>query len=70
MEKTKTEPRAMNEVEAAIYIGMSRNYLRQDRMKNKKRIRVKGPRFARIGRRVLYLRDDLDKWLQDHIIER
>jgi len=62
--------RAMSEIEAAIYIKMSRSFLRQDRMNGIRLNRTPGPRYVRIGRRIRYLIDDLDQWLTDHIVER
>jgi len=69
-ENIQTATRAMSEIEAAIYIKMSRSFLRQDRMNGIRHNRTPGPRFVRIGRRIRYLKDDLDQWLQDHIVNR
>jgi len=62
--------RAMSEIEAAIYIKMSRSFLRQDRMNGIRHNRTPGPRFVRIGRAIRYLKDDLDKWLEAHAVNR
>jgi len=62
--------RALDEKETAIYIKMSRSFLRQDRMNGPRENRTPGPRYARIGRRIRYLIDDLDQWLLDHVVER
>jgi len=69
-EQTQAAKRAMSEMEAAIYIKMSRSFLRQDRMNDIRHNRTPGPRYVRIGRRIRYLIDDLDQWLTDHIVER
>ena len=56
--------RALSEHEAADYIGMSRSFLRQDRMNGHREGRTPGPPFLRIGRAIRYLIDDLDAWLE------
>jgi hypothetical protein len=45
---------------------MSRSFLRQSRMNGKRKNRTAGPPFLKIGRKVLYLADDLDDWLLEH----
>ncbi len=70
IENTPATKRAMSEIEAAIYIKMSRSFLRQDRMNGFRHDRTPGPRFVRIGRYIRYLRDDLDAWLEAHLIDR
>ena len=63
---TQPQRRGFSEAEAAIYIGMSRSFLRQARMDGERLNRTPGPPFSKIGRKVLYLRDDLDTWLEEH----
>ena len=58
--------RGLSEAEAAQYIGMSRSFLRQARMHGTRKNRTPGPPFTKIGRKVLYLKDDLDAWLEAH----
>ena len=58
--------RLLTEKQAAPYIGMSRSFLRQSRMNGKRQNRTAGPPFLKIGRKVLYLADDLDAWLLEH----
>lgn len=58
--------RGFCEAEAAHYIGMSRSFLRQARMDGRRLNRTPGPPFSKIGRKVLYLKDDLDRWLEQH----
>ena len=58
--------RFLTEKQAAPYIGMSRSFLRQSRMNGKRQNRTPGPPFLKIGRKVLYLADDLDAWLLEH----
>ncbi len=62
--------RVLNEKEAAQYIGMSVSYLQKDRMNGELPGRTLGPRYAKLGKRVVYLREDLDAWLQAHVVNR
>ena len=55
--------RAYTEAEAAAYIGMSRSFLRQDRMNGTRERHAEGPSWIRIGRAIRYLKEDLDCWL-------
>ncbi len=54
-----TQQRALRETEAAAYIGYSKFYLRECRMGRL----GPGPKYIKINRKVLYLREDLDEWL-------
>lgn len=47
--------------EAAAYCRLSRSYL--DHL----RVRGDGARFAKMGKRVVYLRADLDQWLASRL---
>ena len=58
--------RLLTEKQAAPYIGMSRSFLRQSRMNGRRQNRTPGPPFLKIGRKVLYLAEDLDTWLLEH----
>lgn len=58
------------ERETAEYIGMSRSFLRQDRMNGIRENRTLGPKFLKIGRSVRYLKEDLDNWLDQRRINR
>jgi len=69
-ENIQDAKRAISEAQAAHYIGMSRSFLRQDRMNGPRENRTPGPRFIRIGKRIRYLRDDLDAWLEAHVVDR
>jgi predicted DNA-binding transcriptional regulator AlpA len=64
-QENRIEPRAITEIEAAKYIGMSRSYLAQSRMDGKRDNRTMAPPFIKIGRSVRYLREDLDNWLDN-----
>ncbi|WP_028886763.1 helix-turn-helix transcriptional regulator [Teredinibacter turnerae] len=59
------QPKALTEIEAARYIGMSRSFLAQARMEGKRENRTPAPPFIKIGRSVRYLRSDLDQWLDN-----
>lgn len=55
--------RGLNEKQAAIYLGLSAQYLRISRMAKSQK---DAPPFVKIGARIIYLRDDLDQWLESH----
>lgn len=65
-----TNKRGFTEQEAAQYIGMSRSFLRQDRMNGFRKQRTPGPNFVKIGKSVRYLKEDLDAWLESYRITR
>lgn len=64
--QTPPDARGLNEVEASVYLGVSRSSLRQGRMDGERQNRMPSPPFVKAGRRVIYLRDDLDAWLERH----
>ena len=49
--------RFLNEIEAASYLALSRSYLRKSRMKKDP---LPGPRWRRLGRKIIYDVRDLD----------
>jgi predicted DNA-binding transcriptional regulator AlpA len=53
----------LSEADTAHYIGMSRPWLRLQRM------RGTGPTYIRIGRAIRYDVKDLDAWLAKHRVE-
>jgi len=56
---------ALSEKDAAIYIAMSRSFLRQGRMNGDRENRTPTPPYLKIGSRsVRYLKEDLDRWLE------
>lgn len=59
----------LTEKEAAIYIGMSRSFLRQDRMQSIRLHRTPGPSYVKFGRTIRYRQQDLDQWILQHRIE-
>lgn len=65
-----TEKKTLKEKEAAVYIGMSQSFLRQDRMNGYRKNRTKGPSFVQIGRTIRYSIEDLDEWIKKHRVVR
>ena len=63
-------PRAIDTPAAAKYMGLSQEFLRQSRIYGDRDGRTPGPSFIRIGRKVMYLVDDLDRWLEERRVER
>lgn len=63
-ETPKIDRRGYSEAEAAHYLGVSRISLRQGRMEGRRENRMPPPPFVRLGRKILYLKDDLDHWLE------
>ena len=68
-QKELITPVALQEQDAAHYLGMSRSFLRQSRMNSNPRGRTPGPAFIRQGRAIRYLVTDLDNWLQQNRVE-
>lgn len=58
--------RAMSSADAAEYLGLSESTLRQSRMDGRRENRIPPPPFVKVGKKILYLRDDLDTWLESH----
>lgn len=54
--------RALNCQEAADYIGMSTKWLWEARAQRS----MNGPPYVKIGRNIRYLKDDLDRWLEQY----
>jgi len=59
------DKRSFTEKEAALYIGMSRSFLRQDRMNGFRKGRTPGPNYIRFDRSIRYLKEELDAWLNN-----
>ena len=53
----------LNERDAAAYIGMSVQYLRQSRIRGTTKC-TSAPPFIRVGKVIRYLPADLDAWLE------
>ena len=54
------QPRALSTPDAGRYVGQSEGYLKKAR---RGLTDIPGPKFRKIGKRVVYLREDLDTWL-------
>lgn len=65
-DRQKTATRTMTEAEAAIYLGVSRISLRQGRCEGARHKRMPLPPHIKLGRKILYLIADLDRYLQDY----
>lgn len=67
--KKKIEKLTFDTHEASEYLGISESALRQSRMKGEARSfdsnKMICPPHVKIGRKVLYLKADLDKWFSD-----
>jgi len=59
-------PHAMSEAEAATYLGVSKISLRQGRCDGRRDNRMPPPPYVKLGRKILYLREDLDFFLATH----
>ena len=59
----------LDEIEAAAYTGISISSLRKGRMNGKRDNYVEPPPYLKLGRRVGYLKTDLDTWLLSHRVE-
>jgi hypothetical protein len=60
----------ITEKSAANLLGVSPSFLRMARLRGTVGGRTPGPSYYRLGRRVLYCRADLEKWLAAHRIDR
>lgn len=58
--------RGFSEEETAHYLGISRASLRQGRMEGRRANRLPTPPYVKLGRKILYLKDDLDRWLEEN----
>jgi hypothetical protein len=63
------KPRALSEGDAAIYANISVSALRKCRIDGARKNHIEPPPFVRLGRRIVYLIDDLDVWLEKHRVE-
>lgn len=57
-------PKSLSPKSAAIYIGLSEQTLRKQRSVGHQQGRMPQVPYLRAGRRVLYLVEDLDRWLE------
>ena len=59
-------PRGVSEADAATILGLSVSTLRKSRMNGVRERHVPPVPFVRAGRRVIYLLEDLENWIQVH----
>lgn len=59
----KTTKRGFKDYEAATYLGISVSLLRKARCDGRLIGQVPLPAYIKVGKSVLYLREDLDTWL-------
>ena len=59
--ETQIEPRGLNTASAARYLGLSTSFLEKARINQ---TTTPGPKFRRKGKRILYLRNELDAYLE------
>ena len=64
------ESRGWSEKLAAKYIGVSVSFLQKDRMNGALPNRTIGPRHIKVGKRVIYLKEELDNWLNNQLLSR
>lgn len=57
---------ALSEREASLFLGLSESSLRKSRMNGTRANHLPPPPFVKIGRRVVYLVDDLRSYLEQH----
>ena len=65
----QTTRRMFTEAEAAAYLSVTPAYLRQTRMKEPPPNLTPGPTFYKLGRKVRYKVEDLDRWLEARRVE-
>ena len=58
---TLIEPRGLNTAAAARYLGLSTSFLEKARLNQ---TITPGPKFRRKGKRILYLKNELDAYLE------
>ena len=63
---TSTTPRAVDTHGAAIYTGWSESFLRKARCMGNIPGVTPGPKYLKNGRKISYLIEELDFWLNSH----
>ena len=63
------QKKTLNEKEASEYTGLSHSTLRQGRMNGERLRRCPTPPFVKLGRKIVYLKDDLDRYLEAHRVD-
>ena len=62
----KPEKRLLSTTEAANYLGCSASKLAKSRIKG---YETDGPPFLKLGQQVLYRISDLDRWLDEYLVD-
>ncbi len=62
IDRSPVKPRGFSTRDAAIFLGLSASFLEKARIGQTK---TPGPRATKIGRRILYLREDLNAYLDN-----
>jgi predicted DNA-binding transcriptional regulator AlpA len=60
------EMRLLTEAQAALYLGVSRGFLRKSRMDGHRSSHAEAPPYIKTGRMIRYCVDDLDAWIERH----
>lgn len=68
--KIRLQAEKLTERHAATLLGVSVSFLRMARVRGTVGGRTPGPAYYRLGKRVLYLRADLERWLAEHRVDR
>lgn len=65
------QQRLMTEADAALYLGVSRSFLRESRMNGIRKHRAEAPPYIRLGggRATRYDAGDLDLWIDQHRVQ-
>lgn len=67
--KTAPVRAVFDETATALYTGISVSSLRKGRMNGRRDNYVEPPPYLKLGRRIVYLKADLDAWLVSHRVE-
>ena len=62
----QTTRRGLAPKQAAVYLGVSEQTLRKQRSTGPRPRGMPVVPFVRVGRRILYIIEDLDRWLESH----
>lgn len=63
------ERKLLKEAEAARYLNVSCQFLRNSRMNGRVKGRAEPPPYIRAGRMIRYCIEDLDAWIERHRCE-
>ena len=63
------EQKLLTEAEAAIYLGVSRSFLRATRCYGNRPGYAESPPYVRLGRAIRYPRESLDLWIDSRLVQ-